>query len=208
MKKIAVTGGIASGKTTVCRLFQQRGATVVTADAIVHQILSLKTPVGQRALELLGESVLVGGELDRERIAALVFGDEEKLDRLEKLIHPEVYRVINEEARSCSSPFFVVEIPLLFETGGERFFDAVIAVQAPEEIRRDRFPKRDFTARQKRQISDEERAQRADFLIVNDGDRAHLEAQVNEIIERLREYERRDTNTPNHPPTSPRHPQR
>src|SRR5579872_4450591 len=134
--KIAITGGVASGKSTVCQFFKELGAYVVNADAIVHQLLKPDSHLGQQVIRLLGSEVLHNGQLDRGRIAEKVFRDPKQLKALEKILHPEVIHRIAEEyekaVKDGSYTSFVVEIPLLFEIQGESFYDAVIAVLADE----------------------------------------------------------------------------
>src|SRR5580700_5876146 len=90
-KKIAVTGGLAAGKTTVCQIFKELGAYVVSADEIVHQLLSPGTTVGQQVIKLLGSDIISGQELDRKKIAAKVFFQRDLLHLLEEIIHPAVF---------------------------------------------------------------------------------------------------------------------
>ena len=96
LKRIAITGGIASGKTSVCRVFQELGAFVVNADAIVHELLSPNTNLSQQIIRLLGNDILVDGKLSRRVIADKVFKDPEALHALEKLLHPAVLHKIEE----------------------------------------------------------------------------------------------------------------
>lgn len=187
LKKIAITGGVASGKSTVCRLFRELGAFVVNADAIVHELLESDTDLGQQILRQFGPEIQENGNLSRKKIAEKVFEDPRKLAELEKLLHPAVLRKIDalyqEACRSGAYTSFVVEIPLLFEIHGEADYDAVIAVVADEASARKRFEQagfkpEEYDRRMKRQLSPHEKARRAQFTIQNNGTLDGLKNQV------------------------------
>jgi dephospho-CoA kinase len=174
LKKIAVTGGIASGKTTVCHLFEQFGACVVSADAIVHQLLVPSTPLSQEIIALLGDEIVVGKELSREKIAEKVFSSPHLLEKLEKLIHPEVQKVIEtkyEAASRTNAPLFIAEVPLLYEAGQEHFYDAVIVVVSEEKVCRKRFKhdENEFLRRNQRLMPIEAKTKKANIVIENNG---------------------------------------
>ena len=181
---VAITGGIGAGKSEALRAFARHGAATASADEIVHRLYGL--PAVQTALvERWGEDVLSGGEVDRKRIGEIVFADRDELAWLESLLHP---RVVDEQARwrgEQTAPLLVVEIPLLYETGGEERFDAVVVITAPAETRRGRTDVADVTERQGRLLSDEEKAKRADFVYVNDGSLEELDAFVRSVVQRL-----------------------
>src|SRR5579872_2924272 len=96
LKKIAITGGVASGKTSVCRFFKELGAFVVNADAIVHELLDPDTDLGQQIIKQFGSEILADGKLSRKMIAEKAFKDARQLEQLEKLLHPAVLRKIEE----------------------------------------------------------------------------------------------------------------
>ena len=181
---VAITGGIGAGKSEALRAFARHGAATASADEIVHRLYA--DPDVQAALvERWGDDVLSGGLVDRQRIGEIVFADRDELAWLESLLHP---RVVAEQARWRSeqtAPLVVVEIPLLYETGGEARFDAVVVITAPEETRRGRTEVADVTERQVRLLSDEEKAERADFVYVNDGSLDDLDAFVRSVVQRL-----------------------
>lgn len=190
LKKVAITGGIASGKTSVCRVFQELGAFVVNADAIVHELLSSQNKISTQVIRLLGQDILVDGKLSRRVIAEKVFKDPDALHALENVLHPAVLQKIEELyhkacQKDCYSAF-VVESPLLFEVGGDSFYDLVICVSAPESICRERFSQagfapEEFNRRMKRQMAPEEKARRANIIINNHGSFEDLRKQVIEI---------------------------
>jgi len=190
LKRIAITGGIASGKTSVCQVFQELGAFVINADAIVHELLSPNTNLSQQVIRLLGNEILVDGKLSRRVIADKVFKDPEVLHDLEKLLHPAVLHKIEELYQAAchhgTYTAFVVESPLLFEIGQDKFYDVVIAVLADDAISRERFCKagfkpEDYDLRMKRQLLSLEKARRADYVINNNGSLDSLRKQVIEL---------------------------
>lgn len=187
--RLGLTGGIASGKSTVARLLQERGSVLVDADAIVRE---LQEPGGEALSGIVaefGEGMLTeDGRLDRAALGALVFSDERARDRLNAVVHPLVRRESARLIDAAPAGAIVVEdIPLLVETGQAGRFDRVIVVQAPlqervERMRRDRGMSRDDAlARIEAQASDEERAAVASDVIVNDADLASLEARVDAV---------------------------
>ena len=181
---VAITGGIGAGKSEALLAFARHGAATASADEIVHRLYG-DPEVKAALVERWGDDVLSGGEVDRKRVGEIVFADRDELDWLESLLHP---RVVVEQARWRSeqtAPLVVVEIPLLYETGGEARFDAVVVITAPEETRRGRTEVADVTERQGRLLSDEEKAERADFVYVNDGSLEELDAFVRSVVQRL-----------------------
>lgn len=179
LHKIAVTGQLASGKSTVCKYFKQLDAFVVDADKIVHSLLSSKTPVGQKIIKFLGKDILDDGEISREKVADKVFKDKEKLKKLEAIIHPHVFDEIENLYKTASKEekylFFVVEIPLLFETHQEEFYDYVIVVTTNKKRKKIK------DERENRLIDIEEKIKKADFVITNNSSYTMLKRQVTKI---------------------------
>lgn len=180
LRKVAVTGGLSCGKSSLCRILEDLGAYVVSADRIVQQLLSSDTNLIQEIVRLLGPSVLLNEKLDRSRIAARVFDDLEILKALEALVHPEVYKELEKDYRnqlrlSAPPPLYVAEIPLLFESGGEKKYDFTVAVVAEEEICCRRFTlatgldPSEYRKRMARQLPPSEKAKLADAIIMNNG---------------------------------------
>lgn len=187
LKKIAITGGVASGKSSVCRFFQELGAFAVNADAIVHELLVPDTDLGQQVIRQFGPEVYQNGKIDRKVLAEKAFGDSRQLEQLERLLHPAVLRKIEElyatACRSGTYASFVVEIPLLFEIRGEPFYDCIIAVLADEAIARRRFEQAgfkliDYDRRMRRQMNPDQKAARAHYTIQNNGSLEDLKKQV------------------------------
>jgi dephospho-CoA kinase len=187
---IAVTGGIGAGKSEALKAFARHGAAVLSSDEIVHRLLLDDADVREAIVAELGEEALDGeGRVDRAAVAKLVFGRHERVEWLERLLHPRVAEeqrrwlearaAEDEPPRAC-----VIEIPLLYEVGAEDRFDAVVVVTAPEDVRAARSPlARDERAG--RLIPDEEKVARADFAYVNDGSLEELDAFVADVLGRV-----------------------
>lgn len=184
MRKVAITGGLAAGKTSVCRILESCGAYVVSADDIVHQLLSPNTKIGQQVIELLGSDISSGKEFDRKKISERVFLNPEKLHALEKILHPAVFDEIekryNQIKDQTEYSIFVAEIPLLYESKRNTdFYDVIVAVVADENLCSQRFGSiQEYTQRMKRQFSQEHKKNQADFTIVNNGDLEQLKTNV------------------------------
>ena len=188
MIRIALTGSIGMGKSTVAKMFEEAGVPVFDADAVVR---ALQGP-GGGLVEKIGEvfpGCVRSGTLDRECLATIVLSDREKLATLEGLVHPAV-REARERfiAEHPHSPVLVFEIPLLFETGGERDFDKVVVVSAPAEIQRARVLERSGMSPAKldsilaRQTPDDEKRANADFVVDTGADLSTTESQVRDIL--------------------------
>jgi dephospho-CoA kinase len=176
---VAVTGGLAAGKSEALKAFERGGAAVCSSDEIVHRLIAEDPEVRQALEQRLGTT-------DRARIAEVVFGDPDELAWLEGVLHPRVRGEYLAWLQRLGGDVdvAVVEIPLLYETGGEGLFDAVVVVTAPEETRRNRAGTR-VEERSGRFIPDEEKMHRADYVYVNDGSLADLDAFVGRVLEEL-----------------------
>lgn len=178
LRKVAVTGGIASGKSTVTSFFQKFGAYVVSADQIVHQLLLSHTALINQVVSLLGDQILQNGCIDRKMMAEAVFKSPELLHKLEAILHPMVAAEITRqwnEARSTECPLFVAEVPLLFEAGQDSWYDVTIAVVCPEKVCKERFA--DYERRATLQWTQAQKAKKAKFIIENTGSLEELEAK-------------------------------
>ena len=186
--RIALTGSIGMGKSTVAQMFERAGVPVFDADAVVRRLQAedpeLIAAIGERFSHTVSEGVL-----DREALAAKVLGRPDELAALEAIVHPAVH---SERARfllaNRDRPALLFDIPLLFETHGEQAFDKVIVVSAPAEIQRARVLARPGMTEAKlaaileRQIPDSEKRARADFVIDTGSDLSTTEAQVRDIL--------------------------
>lgn len=143
---IGLTGGIASGKSTVAQMFQQCGITVVDADVIAKEAVEQGMPAYQKIAETFGEGVLLEtGDIDRRKLGEIVFANEEKRMQLNAIVHPEVRKMMikqRDEAIRAGERFVVLDIPLLYESGLERLTDKVIVVWVPRELQLERLMKR------------------------------------------------------------------
>lgn len=193
--KVAVTGGLSCGKSTACRFFNELGAYVVSADEVVHKLLSPHTNLGQQLIDLIGVDIVVDQKIDRSLIAKKVFNQPELLQKLENLLHPavraEIEKLYQHVKKANLAPVFIAEIPLLFETGSDRFFDKVIVVTADEADCQERFTKKtnydkaEYNKRMARQMALSDKASRADYVIHNNGSLEDLREAVEKIFKNL-----------------------
>ncbi len=187
MLKVAVTGGIGSGKSAVGEILEELGAVIVDADELARTVIERGNSGYDQVLAAFGDEILTSGEIDRAKLAGLVFSDPELRKKLEGIIHPLVREAAEEIMKSAPSGSVVVnEIPLLFETNGAKRFDFVIAVQTPMELRIERLSQRgmklyEIEKRIAVQASDQERASIADVIVVNDGSLDQLRSKVEEL---------------------------
>lgn len=194
-KTLGVTGGIGSGKTTVCRMLEQLGARVFNADQ-EGKMLLVDDPTARKAIvDAFGEeSYLPGGELNRRYLAEEVFNDEDKLRMINGIVHPRVFRRFieaRERAARDGVSLLVHEAALIYETGAEKHLDAVAVVDAGREIRikrvmeRDGVSRQDVLARMENQLPPEMLRERADFVIENEGDVDALLPRVEEVYRQM-----------------------
>lgn len=181
---VAITGGVGAGKSEALAAFARRGAAVASSDEIVHELLAGDEEVRQAIRARWGERA-VG---DRPAIAEIVFHDPDELAWLEALLHPRVLREYTrwrEGLERSSEPpaVLVVEIPLLYETGGQERFDQVVVITAPDGVRDSRG--RAAPEREQRLLPDEQKVFRADFSYVNDGSLEELDRFVADVLARL-----------------------
>jgi dephospho-CoA kinase len=189
---VGLTGGLGAGKSTALEALAELGAATLSTDAVVHELLATDE-LRELIAERLGPEVAPGGVLDRTRIAERVFGDDEARSWLEGELWPRVgARVASwrAELEQADAPprAAVVEVPLLFESGMESVFDATVAVVADEAVREARASARghaSVTERAGRQLSQEEKAARADHVVRNDGSVEALRSELRVVLERL-----------------------
>jgi dephospho-CoA kinase len=189
---VGLTGGLGAGKSESLRALAELGAATLSTDAVVHDLLA-SDELLDIVTERLGPEVAPDGRLDRSLIAAHVFGDDEARAWLEGELWPRVGRRVTEwkqevEALDPAPPAAVVEVPLLFESGMEAAFDATIAVIADESLREERAGARGHAAvseRTGRQLSQAEKAERADFEVRNDGTLDELRHTLSQVLAKL-----------------------
>lgn len=189
---LGLTGSIGMGKTTAANMFADVGVPVYSADDAVHQLYS-----GRAAplIEAAFPGTVVDGTVDRTKLSAAVLGKPDALKKLESIIHPLVHeeeKAFLANARANGAEIVLIDIPLLFETGGESRVDKVAVVSAPAEIQRERVLSRSgmtaekFEAILARQMKDAEKRKRADFIIDSSGSFEETREQIEGIIAELR----------------------
>ena len=187
---VAITGGIGAGKSEALYAFRRAGAATVSSDEIVHHLLRTDHDVRNAIVTELGEGVLAAdGSVDRARVAEVVFADRSKLEFLEQLLHPRVaqeYLTWREQLGELANPprVSVTEVPLLYETGGDKRFDKVVVITAPAKVREQRRRVAPDN-RETRLLPDKEKVQRADYSYVNTGTLAELDAWVEQVMAEL-----------------------
>jgi dephospho-CoA kinase len=187
---IGLTGGIAAGKSEALAAFSRLGAATLSSDAVVHELLDSEPLVG-RLVERWGPEVAPEGAIDRNRIGEVVFADPEQLTWLEQQIHPLVGERIAAWLSDlpAETGIAVIEVPLLFESGMEKVFDTTVAIVTDDDVRRERAAARGHALvdeREARQLAQEEKADRAEHAVANDGSVEDLEGALSALIARLR----------------------
>jgi dephospho-CoA kinase len=190
---IGLTGGIGAGKSTALDALERLGAAVLSTDRVVHGLYE-KPEVADAVVARFGETVAPGGAIERSALARRAFASEQDRAWLERMLWPrvadEMVRWREDLGRASPAPrAAVAEVPLLFEAGMERTFDATIAIVAEEQQRADRAGTRGHQAlgeRSARQLSQQEKARRATYVVVNDGTIDQLESKLSAILDMLR----------------------
>ncbi|GAA3806828.1 dephospho-CoA kinase [Sphaerisporangium flaviroseum] len=196
MLKIGLTGGIGSGKSEVSRRLADHGAVVIDADKIAREVVEPGTSGLALIVDTFGSGVLRDdGSLNREKLGQIVFADQEKLGRLNAIVHPRVGERVAELQRDAPAGAIVVyDVPLLAENDLAPMYDVVIVVDASDEVRLSRLvelrgmSEQDAKARIRAQASREDRLKIADIVIPNEGPLDDLDARVAEVWTKLREH--------------------
>jgi dephospho-CoA kinase len=186
---IGLTGGIAAGKSEALAAFSRLGAATLSSDAVVHELLDSEPLLG-RLVERWGADVAPDGQVDRNRIGELVFADPEQLTWLEHQIHPLVRERIGGWllALPADADVAVIEVPLLFESELAAAFGTTVAIVTEDEVRRERAAARGHALvdeREARQLSQSEKAEKAEHVIANDGSVEDLERALSELLAKL-----------------------
>ena len=193
MFKLGVTGGIGSGKTLVCQIFEKLGVAVYDADSAARALMNSHGELKKAIVRMFGEEAYGEKGLNRSYLAGIVFGDGKKLKALNQLVHPLVRTDFLRWAElQETSPYVVEEAAILFESGAYKFMDQSVLVYAPEELRIKRVMERDGIGREQvqirmaQQMAEEEKLKMADHVLTNDGTRMLL-PQVIELHTKLLE---------------------
>ncbi|MBP3551460.1 MAG: dephospho-CoA kinase [Alistipes sp.] len=185
MIKVAICGGIGSGKSTVCRMFAERGVALYDSDSRAKALMNESEELRRALVAEFGEECYADGALNRSYLASRVFGSAEQLEKLNSIVHPAVKADFLRWAEEQEGDFCILESAILFESGFDAVVDKTVAVLAPLPLRIERAMKRDgasreqIEARVKAQMSDDELVARADFAIVN----IHLEDVEKDVAE-------------------------
>jgi dephospho-CoA kinase len=194
--RIALTGGIATGKSYVLSRFRDLGVPALDADEIAHGVTAAGTEATTAIAKRFGNQILdSSGAVDRGKLGRIVFGDAGARRDLEGIVHPAVRRSIEAGLRALErlgSPLAIVDIPLLFETGRSREFDGVIATVCPEPLQVQRLIDRGLTEHEARQriaaqIPAEDKAARADYVIRTDGSFEATDREIESVLSALNE---------------------
>ena len=191
MFRVGLTGGIASGKTTVANLFAARGIPVIDTDVIARQVVEPGEPALAAVVDAFGAQVLgADGRLDRPRMREQIFGDAQARRRLEAILHPAIRAEMERQSQAAGGPYQVLVIPLLVEGGRRDHLDRVLVVDVPEATQIERLVRRDGVAREQAeaalgsQASREARLAFADDVIENTTDLAALDSRVARLHEK------------------------
>ncbi len=194
MLKVALTGGIGSGKSTVSDLFAELGVPIIDMDLVARQAVMPGEPALQEIKALFGDDICTdSGELDRKKLRRIIFDNEQKRKQLEAIIHPRIRQHVDSEINQLSSPYCIIVIPLLFETGRKDSIDRILVVDSSVEeqlqrtIQRDNideeYVKRIIASQTDRQT----RLEQADDVIHNTGEITSLSSQVNALHQKYLE---------------------
>ncbi len=188
MLRVALTGGIGSGKSLVGEILEELGALVIDSDQLASEVIERGRPGYEEVITAFGDSILSEGQIDRAKLAAVIFKEKDLRKKLESIIHPLVREAAEKLARNLPSGAILVnQIPLLVESDGAKRFDYVITVSADEEIRRERLRLRglkdyEITERMAAQVADLVREKIANYILRNDGSIDELTRAVEELM--------------------------
>ncbi len=180
MIQVGITGGIGSGKTTVCLLFQTLGIPIYDADAAAKRLMTKDPELKKQITVMFGEEAYVDAELNRVLISKLVFGNKHLLDQLNNLVHPAVAQDTEKWIIGQKAPYVIKEAALLIESGSYNKLDKLIVISAPEELRiqrvmdRNQITRAEVQARIQNQLPEAKKLEMADYIILNDGENTLL----------------------------------
>lgn len=186
MIKVAVTGGIGSGKSVVCKIFEKIGIPVFNADFEAKKLINTSRTIHDKLVSLFGAAIYQSnGDIHRKKMADLIFNDNFALQKVNEIVHPEVRKRFIEWAKEQNSPYIIQEAAIIFESKQTQSFDKIITVTAPLELKIERVIKRDQVSKEEvykriqSQLPDEIKIAKSDFVIMND----EIEMIIPQIIE-------------------------
>ncbi len=185
---IGLTGGFGCGKTTVAGMFSRLGAHIIDADRIAHKISRPGTKIFKKLTDIFGTTILnKGGFIDRKKLGGIIFSNKVLLKKLNAIMHPEILRLMAKEARQSQGNVVVLDAPLLFETGLNKFCDFTAVVRATKTTVASRTRNKAYTATiiNKNQMPLREKVRLADFVIDNNGTVSNSRKQVEQIRRKL-----------------------
>jgi len=171
--KLGITGGIGSGKTSVCRVFNVLGIPVFSADPEAQKIMNENSKIKRGINEIAGRNIYPHGKLDRMELASLIFNDPESLKKVNALVHPAVFENFIQWAEKQTAPYVIMEAAIMFESGASKLVDRVATIVAPVEERiarvtlRNKLTREQVMDRIRNQMTDKERIKRSDYIISN-----------------------------------------
>ena len=187
---IGLTGGIASGKSTVCKFFSNLSIPIIDADQISHDLTKINGSAYSEVIEYFGENITgENGDIDRKKLGAIVFNSKSKKEKLESIIHPKVLSTIQAEIKSRRGEYKIIEVPLLIESGFQEFTNRILVVDCSTETQMERLMKRDGVTEEyaknilSNQIDRETRLKFANEIVINEKNNSllKLEDQVKKI---------------------------
>ena len=189
--KIGLTGGIASGKTTVCNLFKDLSVEIIDADVISHELSKKGGAAFEEIIEAFEDEIIGNdGELDRKKLRSIVFNDNTKKKMLERIIHPKVLFSINEKIKASQSDYLIISVPLMIETGMNAMMDRVLLIDCNVETQIERLSQRDQSSREEAikiiesQASIESKRELSDDRIINNN-----ETSIEELTLKVKELD-------------------
>jgi dephospho-CoA kinase len=197
-RRLGVTGGIGSGKTTVCRIFRVLGVPVFVADAAAKQVMNSDPEIRKKINNIAGRDLYKGGELDRMELARLIFNRPEMLNSVNAAVHPVVLQAFSQWADEADAPYVIMEAAVLFESKADTYVDRVVTISAPVEERIARVMGRNELSREQvierinNQLEDDEREEQS-YYVINNADNEMIIPEILKIHDdmlRLAEKER------------------
>ncbi len=187
-KRLGITGGIGSGKTTVCRIFRVLGVPVFVADTVARELMQDDQAIREELNSIAGKDLYISGPLDRKELARLIFNRPDLLKRVNAAVHPAVLRNFEAWASGKETPYVIMESAILFEAGADALLDRVVTISAPVEERISRVMGRNDLSREEvigrinNQLEDEEREEQS-YYVINNSDNEMIIPEILKIHE-------------------------